>query len=165
MTPRSWPAVRTHTDDLLGYEIGHAASIGLAVVLIGLPLLGLGLSWLFEGAASAGGAGLVFYSIAQMLAYSPLVSWIGLILGIPLVYAAIRRGYGGWLVTMAIGALVGCVVLLGAVWVALAAPGLRVALIGATFGAVFAGAYWLSMRLTSPGLLRARTDSVGAPHR
>ena len=162
---RRWPAVRTHTDDLLGYEMGHAASIGLAVVLIGLPLLGLGLSWMVESLANDGGAGLVFYSIAQMLAYSPLVSWIGLILGIPLVYAAIRRGYGGWLVTMGIGALVGTVILLVAVWVTLDSTGFRVALIGATFGAFFAGVYWLAMRLTSPGLLRAPTDSVNATHR
>ena len=149
-----WPPIRTHIDDLRGYEMGHAASIGLAAVLIGLPLLGLGLSWLMENEADNGGSGLSVYSVAQMMAYSPLVSWMGLILGIPLVYTAIRRGFGGWLVTMAIGALVGMVVLLATVWLALEVTGLRIALIGATFGGVFAGVYWLTMRLTTPALFR-----------
>jgi hypothetical protein len=162
---QSWPAVRTHTSEHHGYEIGHAASIGLVAILIGLPSIGLGLSWLVETQAVETDGGISIYSVAQMVAYSPLVSWLGLLLGVPAVYGAIRAGYGGWLVTMAIGSVVGTIVLLASVWIMMAFTGLRIALIGAVFGAVFAGVYWMAMRLTSPTLFRGPGAGFDAPLR
>lgn len=154
MTDR-WPAIRTHRPAHREYEMGHAASIGLAVVLIILPLLGLGLSWLSKAPVEEAAQGVTFYGVAQMLAYSPLVSWVGLMIGMPAVYSAIRLGYGGWLVTMAIGAIAGMIVLFVAVWFVIDFTGLRIVFIGGAFGALFAGVFWLAMRLTNPALFRA----------
>ncbi len=151
---QAWPPIRTHMSEHHGYEMGHAASIGLVAVLIGLPLAGLGISWIAEGQDAQQGVGLSLYTVVQMLAYSPLLSWLGLLFGIPMVYAAIRRGFGGWLVTMAIGAAVGAAILLMVVWLTMDFAGLRIVVIGAGFGAIFAGVYWLAMRLTTPELFR-----------
>lgn len=151
-----WPALRTMGPGHLDYEMGHAASYALAAVLIGLPMIGLGASWMLDGNPAEMGSGLTIYSVAQMVAYSPLVSWLGLILGVPLVHTAIRKGFGGWAVALGIGGVAGAIVLSLSVWSFLSFPTVRIGLIGAGFGALFAGVYWLVMRLTAPALFRPR---------
>ncbi len=151
----SWPAIRTNGASHHQYEMGHAASIGLAIVLIGLPLLGLSVSWMIETSDTASYDGLSLYGFAQMLAYSPLLSWLGLAIGVPLVHWSIRWGFGGWLVTIAIGAICGAIVLNGAAWTTLDVVSIRIGLIGALFGGAFSAIYWLVMRLLSPVLFQA----------
>ena len=54
----------------------------------------------------------VFYFFAQffLLAVSPIYSWAGALMSLPLVYLTRRYGFAGWATAMLVGALAGMIV-------------------------------------------------------
>ncbi len=142
------------------HDMGHAATRAIIAVLILVPLLGLGIGRLIQPASEVQASYMTGYGVAQMVGYSPLVSWLGLLLGVPCVHWSIRNGYGGWLATVSIGAVIGSAVLTACVLFMLDVISGRVAGIGAAFGFCFAAVYWGVMRWSNPALFRA----TGATH-
>ncbi|SMY06580.1 hypothetical protein [Flavimaricola marinus] len=132
-------------------EVGLAPHwMGILGVLLVVPIVGwlflaaFGsiLTWLFpdsEVSAAIMGA-------AALAGLSPFLSWMGLLIGVPLAILAGYSGFGGWVVTLAGGALCGYAV--GAVIGGAAMPGPPP--IFAVLGSVFGGFYWLSARLFCP---------------
>lgn len=103
------------------------------------------------------------YSTCLHVAYSPVLSWVGLLIAAPLGALALARGWGGWLVATALFALVGIVLLGGPSLVqALARRG--VSALGEAFGAgasdaflasaIVGAAFWIGARLAALGLFR-----------
>lgn len=81
------------------------AALWIAPALVGV--FGLAVFALIgEGWADLG-LGLWFY--ANALIYSPLFSWIGWLIALPMVWAALRFGWFGWASAAAIGAAAGLI--------------------------------------------------------
>jgi hypothetical protein len=96
-----------------GWAVGLAGAWALPAAL-GLVVMGLcfALSRLF-GADLAAGAGpellLAFYFAGAMLFFSPVLSWVGLILLAPSLWALMRLGLAGWLNVAGAGLMAGLV--------------------------------------------------------
>lgn len=84
--------------------------------------------------------------VGLFIMWTPLVSFMVLLFGVPTAIIAMRRGYGGWLVAVTCGTLFGGItsVLMGF--------GGTIALTVLSFGigAAIGGAYWLTARLCIP---------------
>ncbi|GAB1478741.1 hypothetical protein MASR2M74_12910 [Paracoccaceae bacterium] len=53
--------------------------------------------------------GLGVWFVANALAFSPLFSWVGWLIALPPVWAALRLGWFGWLGALVIGAAAGAI--------------------------------------------------------
>lgn len=71
--------------------------------LLGLGLAGLGLS--LGRVTDGAGWALALVSIGWVLAFSPLLSWVGLLALAPLFWLLLRGGRAGWASAMAAGAV------------------------------------------------------------
>lgn len=84
--------------------------------------------------------GLTIGLFASFAAFSFYFSWIGLLMGVPLAIAALKRGIAGWGMALLAGATVGQVVAL-----VLSMP------IALAMGPFLALIYWIGLRLSVPG--------------
>ncbi len=143
-----WPAIRTPIGghrELTALVVIKAALAGIiSPALSGgaLMLLGLTLGEIF---GFAGGIPKAAFGIGLVLAYSPMLSWIGMLIGVPLSIFALSRGIAGWVATLGFGGLAGALV---------GAP-IDNAPILAIAGMVCAGPYWLTLRWLRPQALIA----------
>jgi hypothetical protein len=81
------------------------APVGL--ILLAVPLLvAWALRWMDVTLGHDSGLMLVF-GLGWVLFFAPLVTWVGLILSLPLVWAALRFGRAGWITFVLGGALTG----------------------------------------------------------
>jgi hypothetical protein len=81
------------------------AALWAAPVLIGL----FGLAMYMVIGRTWADLGLGVWFAANALTFSPLFSWIGWLLALPPVWAALRLGWFGWLPALAIGAAAGAI--------------------------------------------------------
>ena len=70
---------------------------GLALMAM-VPVMGL-------IPASAGEPALLAGTLGVALVFSPLLSWVGLLIGVPLSVLCLARGWFGWGVALAVGAM------------------------------------------------------------
>lgn len=75
----------------------------IAPVLIGL----IGLSMFMLVGKTWAELGLGVWFVANALTFSPLYSWIGWLIALPMVWVALRWGWFGWLSAAAIGLAAG----------------------------------------------------------
>ncbi|MGX9350857.1 hypothetical protein ACS3QZ_06625 [Shimia sp. W99] len=140
-----WPVFRTDKEAARKVFWRHHA-IACAAVLIVPSLLGYIYLILFissetKATLSWGGVdGLTISLFASFAAFSFYFSWIGLLMGVPLAIAALKRGIAGWGMALLAGAAVGQVVAL-----VLSMP------IALAMGPFLALIYWISLRLSVPG--------------
>ena len=81
------------------------AALWLAPVLVGV----LGLTMFFVIGKTWAELGLGVWFFANALTFSPLFSWVGWLIALPPVWAALRLGWFGWIGALAIGAVAGSV--------------------------------------------------------
>ena len=75
--------------------------------MIGLVLIALATALRRWGVAQDAGWLLGILAAGLLLAYSPLLSWIGLVALAPLFWPLLRAGLAGWTSSMAAGVLAG----------------------------------------------------------
>ena len=80
-------------------------ALWLAPVLVGFA--GLAMYGLIGKTWAEFGLGVWF--VANALAFSPLFSWVGWLIALPAIWAALRLGWFGWLGALAIGAAAGAI--------------------------------------------------------
>lgn len=100
---RSDPALGAGLGGALGLLIHVVAILGAMVstAIVGLVIGSLGA---LTDPASTGGS--VVAAIGVVLSFSVLFSWIGHLLGAPILHILIQRGLAGWLSVMLAGAVV-----------------------------------------------------------
>lgn len=111
---RSAPQPRPPWRDLL------AAALATWILPALLGAAGLAVMQI-AGRVLDGGAALAFHAIALLLAFSPLLSFSGLLIAVPLASVLLRHGWFGWLPAGALGLGIGAV-LAKAFDLAIAAP-------------------------------------------
>ena len=140
-----WPVLRTDKE-AAGKVFWRHHAIACAAVLIVPSLLGYGYLVLLTSSEamatlSWGGVdGLTIGLFASFAAFSFYFSWIGLMIGVPLAIASLRRGIAGWGIALLAGAVIGQLVAL-----VLSTP------IALAMGPFLALIYWISLRLSAPG--------------
>ena len=95
---------------IIAYVGAWIAPMPIGLAMVGLPLLflwpfeALGVTPPFESIVK------LVFGIGWLVLFAPALSWMGLILSVPIVWVLLRLGYGGWvmfgLAGMGIGALV-----------------------------------------------------------
>lgn len=139
----SWPAIKTpdHTSQTLRVLDYILAA---TVVWIAIPLFAGLLAALLRQASvvtdSAWGNDLL--DLLLVVFVSPVFSWFGLLVGLPMMIYAARHNFAGWATAVGFGAAV---------------PGLLIGLVFGNIidgfkvfiipGALFAGVFWLTLRL------------------
>lgn len=149
----TFPALRTtpQTD-----KTGRPLLAGTFVVLIAIPLacgaVYAGISALPWADEATPGQGNVFLFLLAAFAFSPLYAGPLTLLGLPLAWAALRRGWAGWGVAAGVGAVLAGVmgVILEGGFLALAEISRAVPLVFAGFGALYGLFFWLGARLLAP---------------
>lgn len=79
------------------------AGLWIAPVLVGV----FGLAMFMLIGKTYGEMGLGIWFVANALTFSPLFSWVGWLIALPLVALALRHGWFGWATAAALGALAG----------------------------------------------------------
>lgn len=79
------------------------AGLWIAPVLVGV----FGLAMFMLIGKTYGEMGLGIWFVANALTFSPLFSWVGWLIALPLVALALRGGWFGWATAAALGALAG----------------------------------------------------------
>lgn len=137
-----WPAIRTPK----GVVPGWRAFLGASIISLVVPVLtGIALtilaSLVFSGPGNTSPFGALLFTAGFFLGFSIYLSWVGLLMALPLVILAFRLGGAGWVTALAIGVLTGGLIYLtlGMAW-AMTLP----------LGAFFAAVFWLSLRWISP---------------
>jgi hypothetical protein len=90
------------------------------------------------------------YIVGVFVGFSPMFSWAGLLLGVPLSILAMSRGMAGWGVAAGGGTLAGA--LTGAV--------LGSVMFMAAFGAGFGLLYWIFLRWLAPAAVIAENTPL-----
>lgn len=144
---RGWPAVRT-VPVSGGWPLWRPLLAGLVAALVGAVLLGAALLTVHSALQVLGPSGLamsVLEGFGFMTLYSPMISWVGLLVALPAAGVALRQGRAGWLMAVGVGVPVGAVIysLIAGTWT-------EALVIGGVFGAELAMLFWLGMRLTAP---------------
>jgi len=150
--PSSWPAIQTDPAASKGKELGILLICALGMVLLPVLLGGLSVmvSSVIGGASGRGAFVRGLEEIGFVLMYSPVASWIGLLIGVPMAFIAMRLGFAGWLIAVVAGLVAGFLI-------TLAQPGMEVFSMVA-LGGVFGGLFWLSGRLVFRSAFRAPTN-------
>ena len=120
----------------------------------------------------------VLLGIPSIIAISPLLSWSGLLFGVPLAAHAARRGWAGWLVLCVMGmvllpislgllltilaGLTGHTAMRGPISPGDVAGGILALASLAPLGAIFGSAYWLALRLAAPQLFAPEAPEMAA---
>ncbi len=146
----SWPALRTVAGRVPTWRQFALASL---ITLIAPVVVGASLSILFapaHGTDAAIGFGGALFIAGFYLAFSFYLSWLGLLVALPLSIMAMRRGFAGWAVALLAGLAVGGLIGAGlglAPW--LTAPA----------GLIHGGTYWLALRLLAPAVFDTRAQA------
>ncbi|WP_377507731.1 hypothetical protein [Octadecabacter sp. R77987] len=150
-----WPAIHT-TVGGQRHLTGRIYAGLLALMLIVVPACGVMVAvvagWMGNGLNGSGPMS-VLALVGVFLGYSPILSWAGLLIGMPLSVLAMSKGKAGWLVALAAGAIAGG--LIGLL--------LQAVVVTAPFGALFGGLYWLFTRWLAPAALLLQLDQGGSP--
>jgi len=150
-----WPAFRTprggHRELTPGVVIKAALAGIVGPALLGgvLMLFGTAFGDLF---GYAGDLPIAAFGVGVIMAFSPTLSWAGMLIGVPLSLFALSRGFAGWAAALGFGGLAGALV---------GAP-LSSAPILAVSGIICAGPYWLTLRWLCPQALIA-TEAKKSP--
>ena len=92
--PLRWPVL-----------LASVAALWLAPIAVGR--MGLGLFFVFGKVWADLGLGVWF--VANALTFSPLFSWIGWLIALPMIWLALGRGWFGWAAAALIGAAAGAI--------------------------------------------------------
>lgn len=138
---------------------GKSILLGCVAVLVGVPALAWALLGLLAWTRSLGvgrlmdsdGTGVVLFLV--VLGYSPLFSWVTLLVLAPLQIRAARAGWGGWAVALGTGLLAILVVYLPVLMVGGAPQDLprTLSTLVLPVGGLLGLAFWLGARLGGIG--------------
>ena len=145
-----WPVIRTTVSGQRHLTVLIYAGL-LTLMLIVVPIMGFLLALvtsLFVADLNDNGLLSLLYISGIFVGFSPMFSWAGLLLGVPLSILAMSRGMAGWGVAAGGGTLAGA--LTGAV--------LGSVSFMAAFGAGFGLLYWIFLRWLAPAALLAQLD-------
>lgn len=135
-----------------GARVGAARfAVAFGAGWIAPSALGLGLLLVQKALVFAPDLRLTVALVALLLLYSPIFSWMALLLGAPAVVWLVRRGWFGWPVALGLGAALGA-------GLAAALGGMGPA-VGPALGLMGGGAVWGSLRLMLPDVFGTGRDS------
>jgi len=141
-----WPPIRTNPQAVAGKELS-IAFFCTWVTWIGGGLIGF-LLMLLVWAAQANDLPIPvrhLSGVTNILLYSPIISWVGLLPAMLLSIWAMRKGWAGWFTAISTGATVGSIAL-----VAIARGDVNAFPTGIVVGSGFAAFFWLVARIRYP---------------
>ena len=147
-----WPAIRTTVGGHRHLTALIYAGL-LTLMLIVVPVIGFLIAVVTSPFVDELNNNILLsqlYIVGIFVGFSPMVSWAGLLLGVPLSILAMSRGMAGWGVAAGGGTLAGALtgVFLGSV------------MFMATFGAGFGLLYWIFLRWLVPAAVIAENTPV-----